>query len=707
MEKKLKILVLSESYPGLKASSMAYVHSRNQYYISQGHEVEVLSFQAEETYSFEGVNVFRENYFLQREKISEFDLVISHAPNLKNHIRFIARQYPKLKNLVFVIHGHEVLKKINYYPLPFKKLGKNLYNVGEWSNYLYDLLKVKILGFLCGHFFSSKMRLVFVSEWMRNQFGSNLNLSPRDFDFVSSIIPNSVNNVFESNNFNFQGPKVADFITIRSFDNPKYSVDLIVEAAKQNPEFEFHLYGQGTYFKYYECPVNLKVIEQFFNQKDLPAILNQYRAALMPTRLDSQGVMMCEMATFGMPVVTSDLAICKEMLDGFENICFLPNENFKFNAKEFLKGINQQSNKKNKKFFAENTVQRELKLFINLISADNRIKVLHINDIAFVGSSLLVQQQKVNPDYELVEMPKPLAEFPLPLKIFGIFERWSFARKIKKRVRLEGFNLIHIHFVSSALWFLNLKIPIIVHAHGSDVRVNSLNIIRRLLNFFILWRANFIFYSTPDLKMYFDRWSHKCAFVPNPIDCEMFFLPKRVSPKKDILLYSALSEIKGADIAVDALNIIKSKFPHLKISVLGFGTMVNRLDLSNLEVLEKVPRTELPQLIQDYKLILGQFRVGAIGMSDLEALSAEKVVMTYFKFNEVYDEDIPIVNVHLIKDLVEQMEKFINNPHGFDNLMEKARPWIIKFHGVEKIVERIGKHYLSINENWQNNKKDN
>lgn len=694
MDKKLKILVLSESYPGLRDSSMAYVHSRNQYYLSQGHDVEVLSFQADSGYHFEGVDVFPERHFKNKSKIDQFDLVVSHAPNLKNHIRFIILNYNKIKNMVFVIHGHEVLKKLHYYPLPFSALQKNQYNVGQWSNHLYDLIKVKILGFLSRHFLRYNFRLIFVSHWMEIEFSKNLGLNSSDTSLISDVIPNSVNCVFEQRNFDSASPKIADFISIRSFDNPKYAVDLIVEAAKQNPNFQFHLYGQGTYFNHYECPPNLKVIENFFNQRELPAILNQYKAALMPTRLDSQGVMMCEMATFGMPVVTSDLSICHEMLSGFDDIKFVSNENFKFDAELFLSQVHKSKPTKNKKFYAENTVSKELELFRVMVDKVNRIKVLHINDIAYVGSSLLKEQWKTCPDFELVEMPKPLAEYSLPFKVLGVFERWSFASKIKIKIKREGFNLVHIHFVSSSLWFLSMNIPIVVHAHGSDVRISRYNFVRRLLNFIILYRADYIFYSTPDLKRYFSMWQRKTSFIPNPIDYKLFDLKPEVPAEKDILLYASLSEIKGARVAVAALNKIKDRLPDLKISVFSFGDLLESLDISRFEKIERTPRERLPEIIRNYKVLLGQFKVGAVGMSDLEAISCGKPLITFFEFNEVYEEAIPILNAKSEEDICSGIQQVLNNLDIFNAKAATFHDWVSKYHSIERVVEKVNELYL-------------
>ena len=48
----------------------------------------------------------------------------------------------------------------------------------------------------------------------------------------------------------------------------------------------------------------------------------------MHTRTDAQGVMMCEMATFGMPLITSDISVCHEVFDGFNGVGFISNINY-------------------------------------------------------------------------------------------------------------------------------------------------------------------------------------------------------------------------------------------------------------------------------------------------------------------------------------------------------------------------------------------
>lgn len=368
MAKALKILVLSESYPNQNGHLMAFVHTRNLYYLKRGHQIDVLCFDAASGYQLEGVSVLTEADLVKNEKIEEFDIVVSHAPNLRNHIRFILKNKKQIQKIVFVIHGHEVLQKSNYYPKPYPNLQSTESWFSKVVDEVYDMIKLKALHFLFTSVLKTKAHFIFVSEWMKQEFIENINMDPEVVQTRSKVIPNSIHSVFENNAFDFDRKKDAHFITIRNFDSPKYGIDLIVKAAVENPESEFHLYGKGSFFKHYDQPKNLKVIEVSFRHEEMLDLLNRYQAALMPTRLDSQGVMACEMASFGIPLVTSNLSICREIFQGFGNVELIANESFEFKAQDFLKSAKKENFVKNKKFYSENTVQQELEYFDELVA---------------------------------------------------------------------------------------------------------------------------------------------------------------------------------------------------------------------------------------------------------------------------------------------------------------------------------------------------
>ena len=99
--------------------------------------------------------------------------------------------------------------------------------------------------------------------------------------------------------------------------------------------------------------------------------LNDSRCALMPTRADAQGVMACEMATFGIPLITSDIDICREIFRDFGNVGFINNNDKSADVLGLLSLLEKSRGEKNQRFFASNTVGEEVKLFLTLVGMEH------------------------------------------------------------------------------------------------------------------------------------------------------------------------------------------------------------------------------------------------------------------------------------------------------------------------------------------------
>lgn len=366
----MKILVLVQDYPSIKNKyAMNYVHTRNLEYVKHNLDILVLSFAAPVSYEYEGIKVISLEDFKRRHNQTNFNLVISHAPNLRNHIKFLKAYDDNFKKILFFIHGHEVMRMSKYYPEPYPYQKTN--GLKELARDGYDLFKLRILrGYFTDMFKKDKVKIIFVSNWMRDVFYENIPISQQLLTANSYIVSNSMNTVFLEKSYSLNEPVKADFITIRPLDNPKYAVDLVVELAEKHPNLTFHLYGKGEFFSHNIKPDNVEVFQEYFDPDDMAERMNHYRCALLPTRLDAQGVLMCEAATYGMPLVTSNLPICKEMLGNFNNIFYFDNNKLDIDLDKTLNSINLAgtgSNNIKETFSSENTILKELEIIHNLI----------------------------------------------------------------------------------------------------------------------------------------------------------------------------------------------------------------------------------------------------------------------------------------------------------------------------------------------------
>lgn len=318
----MRILILVEAYPREGSSISAFVHTRVKNYLKSGFDVSVLSFSTPASYRYEGVLVQSKN---DLKDIESYDVVVAHAPNVRNHFRYIFLHLKRIKSLVLCIHGHEVLRRSRYYPRPysFQKRSKLL----DGIRCGYDFVKCILLKTFFKRLMQKKnAKIVFVSNWMYEQTKTSLNMSDDDFFGQYCIIPNPVNEVFVNSSYIPESEIDADFITIRAPDIPKYGVDLLVRTCIRHPQYTFALYGNGNYFKYNVKPDNLKHYNFSLKQGEILKVLKKYRYAFMPTKLDAQGVMACEIAVTGMRLVSSAHDGCIEFLKDLKNVAFVNND---------------------------------------------------------------------------------------------------------------------------------------------------------------------------------------------------------------------------------------------------------------------------------------------------------------------------------------------------------------------------------------------
>ena len=351
------VFVLCQNYPSEKDKySMAFVHPRIKEYLKTGLDVKVISFACNCSYIYDEVQVYTLQKGKELLRKSEKVILIAHAPNIKNHLFFILKTWKYLDRLILFFHGHEVLSTKKYYPRPydFNKAAKREYRFLR----LYYQIKLPVMRYYLKKFVASgKCDLVFVSDWMYEAAIRSLKLKHEFFTAPSHIINNSISPYIKEAGYVLNDFK-ADFITIRPLDQSKYAIDLVVNFAKCHPESTFHIYGGGNYFNYTDIPANVTLINRFLSPIEIPRVLNSYKYALMPTRLDAQGVMMCEMAVYGIPTIVSDIAVCHEMLDSYPNVLFIDNNRFDCR----LNDIPEPLVSPDFSFSVENTIHKEIEL---------------------------------------------------------------------------------------------------------------------------------------------------------------------------------------------------------------------------------------------------------------------------------------------------------------------------------------------------------
>lgn len=360
----MKVLVADACYVSSdKIFSVYFIRSRNIYYKKRNIDITVLDFSAIEDMVIDDIEVITLDSFKKKYKNIHFDILVSHAPNIKNHYVFLKKYHKQFTNFVFFFHGHEVLKVSKVYPKPYDYVKEY-----AWYNKIlrdvYDVLKLKIWK----HYFSkniNKSYFIFVSNWMYNEFLKWVKIDEKLIKNRMQITYNTVGKIFETNNYKYEKEKKYHFITIRgNLDGSKYCLDKVVKIAQKFPQYNFCVIGKGKFFRYNDKPTNIDWIEQHLDHQEVIEYLNNASCALMPTRTDAQGLMACEMATFGIPLITSDIPVCHEIFNEFKNVAYIKNEENEQNFNYIYTNlIHDYIFYKNEKYFEVNACEKEVKFF--------------------------------------------------------------------------------------------------------------------------------------------------------------------------------------------------------------------------------------------------------------------------------------------------------------------------------------------------------
>ena len=356
-----KVLVAVADYPNLEGGvALAFVHTRDKYYVQHGLDVTVLNFKAKADYNIDNINVITLDSY--RKSNASYDVLICHAANLRNHYLFLKKYEKRFPHIVFFFHGHEVLKINEVYPRPYSYM-KNGSKLRMNLQDCYDDLKLKIWRRYYPKL-AYKSDFIFVSKWFYGEFKKYTHLNNRILKNHVHIINNSVGEVFEKNNYHYNGEKKYDFITIRSnMDDSKYGVDLVDKLARKYPEYTFLMIGRGKFYQINDVPSNVTWINRYLSHEEILSYIDQSKCGLLLTREDTQGVMTCELAVYGIPIITSDIDVCKEICGKLNNVSLISNNIDEVDLKETYSCLlKKYSPIKSTAYSYENTVNNEEKI---------------------------------------------------------------------------------------------------------------------------------------------------------------------------------------------------------------------------------------------------------------------------------------------------------------------------------------------------------
>jgi glycosyltransferase involved in cell wall biosynthesis len=308
----MRLLVISDNYPGPDLIyGDVFVHARVQAY-QQSATVMVSgcdpTLPVERKFEYEGVPVhitLTETNF--REVIQSFnpDVIAVHFIT-PIHLEVLLQSG---KPLVIFCHGLDVTswrrRLMNYnglgaIPYLWRFIGDNRKQMDAVKRLIRQARQ------------RPDIQFVFVSKWLQAAAEQDLGMTiPR---------AHRISNGIDMNRFAYHEDAVDrrhKILLMRSFRARNYANDISIEAILHLSrraifaDLEFVIYGEGYLFKTLTAPLrqfrNVALYEQFVPNAELPAIHRQHGIFLCLSRLDSQGVSMCEAMSGGLVPVASPI----------------------------------------------------------------------------------------------------------------------------------------------------------------------------------------------------------------------------------------------------------------------------------------------------------------------------------------------------------------------------------------------------------------
>jgi glycosyltransferase involved in cell wall biosynthesis len=327
------------------------------------------------------------------------------------------------------------------------------------------------------------------------------------------------------------------------------------------------------------------------------------------------------------------------------------------------------------------------------INTINQVANMHARGLNALGYTSTVYQPNVRGG--LAPLPVKMALMPVRL-----LDLLATSQRLTKR----NYDLAHIHWAAYGMLGRLGHIPYVVQCHGSDVRDRISSRIHRPLLQQIFSHASAVLCTTPDLLSVVRQARPDASYMPGPIDTDQFQPgPGARGRPWTIFLFTRLEPGKRVDLAMEGIERFAQRHPDTRIRLLDWGELADiyrqRYSARFGERIEFIPRVEPSKvqfLLHDADVVVGQFGIGALTLSDMQAMSCGLPVIMSFRYADEYSNPPPLLNASTPAEVEDRLEFLYRTPEHREYLGPRARQWVIEQHGIPAVAARLDMLYRTI-----------
>ncbi|MBE6058623.1 MAG: glycosyltransferase [Clostridium sulfidigenes] len=321
-------------------------------------------------------------------------------------------------------------------------------------------------------------------------------------------------------------------------------------------------------------------------------------------------------------------------------------------------------------------------------SIDKRI--IHVNNVANVPLILIKGLKEIGYN-SILYQPLLNRENNIKSKFKLIYFRIKDIRYLRRNV--EKNDILHIHYGFYGILGILSGKKYYLHLHGSDVRKNLKSIILGSITKLCIKKAINVFYSTPDLYELINPIRPDSIFLPNPIDTELFKPIECLKSNNDgylnIFIFARLDETKGADKIFKIVDYFSNKDIKIKFTALKWGSDYSKYEVKYrfVNYIDFIEYDKLPIELNTFDLIIGQLSYGVVGVSELQALACGIPTITYFNYNSIYSDEMPVLNIENEKEGIDIIIKIYNKKLKINSSYSVS--WINNNHSYLRVAEKL------------------
>lgn len=327
------------------------------------------------------------------------------------------------------------------------------------------------------------------------------------------------------------------------------------------------------------------------------------------------------------------------------------------------------------------------------------MRILHVNTINQVAN-LYADGLNARNHVSTIYQPSMAGGMaPLPIKLAMMPGRVADLLHIAGKLNPTSFDIIHIHWATYGLVGLASRVPFVVQCHGSDVRYRLKNPVFRAALGPVFQRAAAVLCATPDLLPVVRTLRADAIYLPAPVDTEHFSPPIHRQPARPwtVLLFSRLEAIKGSEVAVAGIGRFASRHPEVRIQLLDWGRLsaeYKRRYGHRFSFISTVAPDRVQELLWEADVVVGQFEVGALGLSELQAMSCAIPVIANYMENEEVPSSPPLFRATNPDEVDASLEHLYQHPEDGVAMGRNACNWIRRHYAVDVLAMKLESIYM-------------